>query len=166
MQSINVIESPRLRKLFLLLREELKDSDIPGRTTIRKHIEKTYQDHLKQLEEDMTVCMLASSDIDTNLIMLQNSVGKISFTTDNWSDPNRASFMAVTAHWIEAIDEMTTSGVHKKLQLRADLIGFHKIPGRHTGEHLAHCFLFITDRIKITPKVSAISTVLSYLNPM
>lgn len=60
--------------------------------------------------------------------------------------------MAVTAHWIQAI-EMTPTGVVKKLHLRADLIGFHKIPGRHFGEHLAHCFLFITDRIQITSKV-------------
>jgi hypothetical protein len=81
-------------------------------------------------------------------------VGKISFTTDGWSDPNQTSFMAVTAHWIEATDEKIPNGVKKKLRLRADLIGFHKLPGRHTGEHLAHCFLFITDRIQITSKVS------------
>ena len=81
-------------------------------------------------------------------------MGKISFTTDGWSDPNQTSFMAVTAHWIEATDEKTPSGVKKKLRLRADLIGFHKLPGQHTGEHLAHCFLFITDRIQVTSKVS------------
>ncbi|THV04128.1 hypothetical protein K435DRAFT_851123 [Dendrothele bispora CBS 962.96] len=33
-QSINGIESPRLRKIFLMLREELKDEDIPHRTHI------------------------------------------------------------------------------------------------------------------------------------
>ena len=64
--------------------------------------------------------------------------------------------MAVTAHWIQAVEEMTPTGVIKKLHLRADLIGFHKIPGRHSGDHLAHCFLFVTDRIKITSKVSTI----------
>lgn len=83
-------------------------------------------------------------------------MGKISFTTDAWSDPNRVSFMAVTAHWIQAIEEKTQTGVNKKLHLRADLIGFHKLPGRHSGEHLAHCFLFITDRIQVTSKVSDI----------
>jgi hypothetical protein len=45
-----------LKKIFLLLRQELKESDIPGRTTIRKKIEQAYQDHLKKLEEDMAVC--------------------------------------------------------------------------------------------------------------
>jgi hypothetical protein len=53
-QSINVIESPELRKIFLLLRSELKESDIPSRSTIRNHIEKHYA-HMKQLEEEMMV---------------------------------------------------------------------------------------------------------------
>ena len=61
--------------------------------------------------------------------------------------------MAVTAHWIEAVTE---KGDKKTLRLRSDLVGFHKLPGRHTGEHLAHCFLFITDCLKITAKVSNI----------
>jgi len=90
------------------------------------------------------------------LSSLQKSVGKISFTTDTWTDPNQSSFMAVTAHWIEAVDEKSPTGSHKKLRLRADLVGFHHLPGQHTGEHLAHCFLFITDRLKITGKVSGI----------
>ena len=83
-------------------------------------------------------------------------MGKISFTTDGWSDPNQTSFMAVTAHWIQATDEKTATGSNKKINLRADLIGFHKLPGQHTGEHLAHCFLFITDRVKVTSKVSEV----------
>lgn len=75
---------------------------------------------------------------------------------DTWSDPNQTPFLAVTAHWIEAIDEKTPTGTNKKLQLRADLIGFHNLLGRHTGEHLVHCFLFITDRVQVTSKVSEI----------
>ena len=64
--------------------------------------------------------------------------------------------MAVTAHWIEAVVEKVSSGSQKRLQLRSDLVEFHKLPGCHTGEHLAHCFLFITDHLKITDKVSRI----------
>lgn len=55
MQAINVIESPRLKKIFLLLRQELKESDIPGCTTMRKDIDVAFQDHLKKLEEEMAV---------------------------------------------------------------------------------------------------------------
>ena len=69
MQSINVIESPRLRKIFLLLRQELKESDIPGRTMIRSRIEKAYEDYLKQLEEEMAVCILFSLVIEILIIL-------------------------------------------------------------------------------------------------
>jgi hypothetical protein len=44
----------------LLLRQELKESDIPGRTTIRNRIEKAYQDYLKELEAEMAVCSSTS----------------------------------------------------------------------------------------------------------
>ena len=40
---------------FLLLRQELKESDIPGRTTMRNKVEKQLQDCLKKLEEEMAV---------------------------------------------------------------------------------------------------------------
>lgn len=55
LQSLNIIESPRLRKIFLMLRKELKESDIPGRTTIRNRIEKIYTQHLEELTEEMKV---------------------------------------------------------------------------------------------------------------
>jgi hypothetical protein len=60
--------------------------------------------------------------------------------------------MAVTAHWIECVEENTGSGSKETLQLRTNLIGFHKLPGHHTGEHFAHCFLYITDHLNITKK--------------
>jgi hypothetical protein len=62
--------------------------------------------------------------------------------------------MAVTAHWMQSITVDSVSGYHQKIVLRTDLIGFHRIPGRHTGEHLAQCFLYILDRIDIAEKVS------------
>lgn len=65
--------------------------------------------------------------------------------------------MAVTAHWIELYIDETPKGPQKRLRLQADLIGFHQIPGHHYGEHLAHCFLYLLDRIKITNKVHALS---------
>jgi hypothetical protein len=81
-------------------------------------------------------------------------MGKISFTMDMWTDTNLSSFMAITAHWIEAKTEETPNGPQKILNLRADLVGFHHVPGRHDGKHLAHAFLFVTDRLDITDKVT------------
>jgi hypothetical protein len=57
-QSINVVESPHLRGIFLMLQEELQNSDIPSRTTIRAHIHELLDGHLDQLEEEMQVCFL------------------------------------------------------------------------------------------------------------
>ncbi|KAK7679641.1 hypothetical protein QCA50_017353 [Cerrena zonata] len=52
-QSLNVIESPQLRAIFQLLRHELKDSDIPSRTTICNRISDILQDHIDVLKKDM-----------------------------------------------------------------------------------------------------------------
>jgi len=72
---------------------------------------------------------------------------------DLWTDPNLTPFMAVTAHWIEAERISTPQGPQFNLHLRSDLIGFHHIPGHHSGEHLAHAFIHVLDRIAIAHKV-------------
>ena len=64
--------------------------------------------------------------------------------------------MAVTAHWIEPKIDNTMHGPQRTLKLRSDLVGFQRVPGNHTGEHLAHALLYITDRLKITGKVKLI----------
>ena len=55
LQSLNIIESSHLHKIFLMLWKELKESDIPGRTTIRNRIEKIYIQHLEELAEELKV---------------------------------------------------------------------------------------------------------------
>jgi hypothetical protein len=72
-------------------------------------------------------------------------MGKISFTMDMWSDPNREPFMVVTAHWIKTKVQTTMAGSQYSLNLRADLIGFMHVPGHHTGEHLAHALINILE---------------------
>jgi hypothetical protein len=72
--------------------------------------------------------------------------------------------MAVTAHWIEPEFEETPAGMKRKLKLRADLVGFTRIPGRHTGDHLAQAFLHTTDRLKITEKELTLSFLVQFSN--
>jgi hypothetical protein len=55
-KSINVIECPQLRAIFLMLRQELKDSDIPHRSTVRARILELWDEHLDGLETEMAVC--------------------------------------------------------------------------------------------------------------
>lgn len=72
---------------------------------------------------------------------------------DMWTDKSLTPYMAVTAHWIEATTVQTPAGPQYSLTLRADLIGFLRVPGHHDGEHLAQAFLYIIDRIGIGFKV-------------
>lgn len=65
--------------------------------------------------------------------------------------------MAVTGHWIETVVRDTPQGPQYELKLRAELIGFHRVPGRHTGEHLAQALLYVLDRLSITNKVFVFS---------
>jgi hypothetical protein len=78
-------------------------------------------------------------------------------TMDLWTDANLSPFMAVTAHWIEVETIPTPQGAQYNLRLRSDLIGFHHVPGHHSGEHIAHAFLHVLDRIGVTHKVSNVS---------
>ncbi|KAJ6537037.1 hypothetical protein B0H19DRAFT_1317438 [Mycena capillaripes] len=55
-QFINVIENKHLRNLFLMLREDLRDSDIPHRSIIRNPIMELLDEHLDQIEADIAVC--------------------------------------------------------------------------------------------------------------
>jgi hypothetical protein len=52
------VENPYLRKIVLLLQESLQESDISSCTTIWRHIGKTFEDHLIELEKSLTVCSL------------------------------------------------------------------------------------------------------------
>lgn len=77
---------------------------------------------------------------------VQHAVGQISFTCDVWSDQNRRSFLALTAHWIAQVGET--------LELKTALIAFQALTGRHTGELLAETVLSLLDRAHATNKVS------------
>lgn len=64
-------------------------------------------------------------------------------------------FMAVTAHWIQEEIIQSINGTQPGiLTLRSALIGFHRVPGAHSGEHLAAALLFVIDRIGIAKLVS------------
>ena len=73
-----------------------------------------------------------------------------------WSDTNLSPFIAITAHWIESVPTQTSNGTQHNLRLRADLIGFHRVPGRHTGQHLAQVFVHVLERVAILKNVSCL----------
>lgn len=66
------------------------------------------------------------------------------------SDLNLVNYMAVTAHWMEPIG--TDANGCTIIRLCSDLIGYHCVPSRHEGKHLAAAVLYITDCVGITSK--------------
>ena len=72
---------------------------------------------------------------------------------DLWTDFDKKSYMAVTAHWLEKTSLLMSGRLQQQLSLRTDLIGFVHLPGTHTGERLAEVFLWILERLRITQKV-------------
>lgn len=80
-----------------------------------------------------------------------------------WSDPNLAAFMAVTAHWIEAVTDQTALGPRTILKLRVDLVGFQRVPDRHTGQHLADAFIHLIDCLGVAQKVSIHTYIMRHL---
>jgi site-specific recombinase len=93
-----------------------------------------------------------------NLTVLEKILGKVSFTTDFWTDPNMSPFMAVmavmavTVYWI-GTSQQSSSGTHHVLRLCSELIRFIFVPQHHTGEHLCKAFMYILDWLNLT-KVS------------
>jgi hypothetical protein len=59
----------------------------------------------------------------------QDALGKISFTSDVWSDPNLVPYMAVTAHWIDVKTILTAEGPHHILKLQSELVAFYHLKG-------------------------------------
>jgi hypothetical protein len=124
-QSLNVIEVQEFRNLLLLLREDLKDKDIPRRTKIKKEIIQAWQDYFVVLKQDLAV----RSPMFVKIILLinflnytQGALGNVSFTTDIWSSDTRKPYLAVTAHWIAGNSEMLSD-----LNMKSALIAFHCI---------------------------------------
>ena len=74
-------------------------------------------------------------------------MGQVSFTMDIWSNQNRQPFLAKTAHWIAKHGDTDT------LVLRAVLIAFHCLSGRHDGMSLTDTVLCLLNRAGVTTKV-------------
>jgi hypothetical protein len=68
--------------------------------------------------------------------------------SDMWSDPNRQSFMAITAHWM-------AKGSSNQLELCSALIAFRGVDGCHTGDNLGQILFDIIQDVGIAHKVCA-----------
>lgn len=80
--------------------------------------------------------------------MRQSALGRISYTADAWSSASLKPFFAITAHWVYRDD------ADGSIRIKARLIAFHQISGRHTGENMAKLCLDLLDRAGCTANVS------------
>ena len=56
LQSLNVVESEEFRKLILILREGMRDHDIPHRTKMREIILTRWKEFFETVRRDLQVC--------------------------------------------------------------------------------------------------------------
>ncbi|EUC58850.1 HAT family dimerization protein, partial [Rhizoctonia solani AG-3 Rhs1AP] len=129
-QAFNLLEIPEFRDLMLYSTQGLiKDSNLPHRDKLELLAHAMYC-----LEKDI---------IDKDM---QSSRGSISLTSDLWSDIRIRSFMAVTAHYIDAL------GI-----LHDHLIAFRKLDGHHTGINIAHALHEVLQESGIADKIGYIT---------
>jgi hypothetical protein len=144
-----VIECPEFRQLIQLLRRDIKESDIFHCTKLRDLILDASYRYFQVLKRDLAVsiCLLLILQVS---YVLQNALGKVSFTSDLWSNTigGYDPYMAITAHWIAQEGPMAI------LVLKAGLIAFHYLHGAHTGKELASTMVYLLDRAEVTNNVS------------
>jgi hypothetical protein len=124
----------------MLLRTDLKETMVPHHTKVRELIIWTWRMQFQVLKQELAVishrpiiCLLLT-------MYIQNAIGHVLFTTDLWSNQNRKSYLALTAHWIARVDDMAS------LQLKMSLIGFHHLHGGHDGKLVAKAIIGLLDR--------------------
>ncbi|KJA23886.1 hypothetical protein HYPSUDRAFT_114830, partial [Hypholoma sublateritium FD-334 SS-4] len=94
-QSINVIESPFLRRIFMLLRQDLSDNEIPHRSAIQNRIKSFWEEHLGVLEGDMKAFLYI-----LDRLLITSKIGWV--TLDNAS--NNDTFMIALERELQARD--------------------------------------------------------------
>jgi hypothetical protein len=80
----------------------------------------------------------------TEVWISKNAMGQLLFTTDIWSNQDRVSYLAMTAHWIAKVEETST------LHLKGIPIAFHRLRKRHMGKSLAKTVIHLLGRVDVT----------------
>ena len=77
---------------------------------------------------------------------IEGSLGRVSFTSDIWSDSQLASFLAMTAHWCRH----DPAG---RLEIANRLLAFRLVEGAHDGENIGQIMYNIIKDAKAHRKV-------------
>jgi hypothetical protein len=138
------VECPEFRQLLLFLREELREEDLPRRDKIRTAIMRAWYIYYKVLKDELQVShdLFHCSESDPHNLKLALS--------DSWSSGNLQSYYAMTPHWAYRDEADDT------IKLKARLIVFHHIRGRHTAENMAQITINLLGRAGATDNVGHI----------
>ncbi|KAF5370272.1 hypothetical protein D9758_006873 [Tetrapyrgos nigripes] len=131
-QPINVIECPEFRDVLAYIGLDLAPNDIPHRTKLMELIFSQFDNEFTNIKRE-----------------IQNSLGRISYTSDMWSRGNLEGYMAVTAHYFIRKDG--------HLVMKSRLIAFRHIGETHDGETMAKYFFTVLNELGITRRIGSIT---------
>ena len=146
-QSLAVANKPAFRNCLVTMCPNTKKADIPSSHDISTFIHSSFVDFLQTLKHRVQVSffILPLEACSLNKKSKDKSSGCISTTMDLWSvDQTKASFMGITAHWIESHVMSPTSW-----SLVSEVIAFHAISGPHTGANLGRYFVSLCEHAGI-----------------
>ncbi|KAJ3558445.1 hypothetical protein NM688_g926 [Phlebia brevispora] len=110
-------------------------TELMHRTAFTGYILRKFQERFDRLKE-----------------MLKHAVGRVSFTTDMWSNAVLKGFMAITVHFI------TRDPKTGQLELQSELAAFRYVRGSHTGDVMSDVFIHVLQELDIMGKVIGLIT--------
>lgn len=122
------------------MRPKTTKEDLPSRDVVRMNIKNKFVQFIKGIRSDIGA-----------------APGKASINHDLWTeDHSSTAFFGITAQWIDVKDL-------RPWTLRAEVIGFHKVLGDHSGQNLGRQLLKVTDRVGITSKKEGVPNKVRHL---
>ncbi|CUA69010.1 hypothetical protein RSOLAG22IIIB_13906 [Rhizoctonia solani] len=131
-QAMSVIDRKEFRRVILYASqspEPLHESDIPHRTKLTAVTSELYQEEMARIKTE-----------------LAKTLGKVSVTSDLWSDNQLHSFMVVTLHYINSMGD-----------LAEHLYAFRRIRGSHTGANVGRVLYSVLEDAGIANKIGHIT---------
>ncbi|KAG8938267.1 hypothetical protein FRC04_009191 [Tulasnella sp. 424] len=140
-QSINIVENRFFRELLIFVSNgTLNEDDIPHRTRITNLIRNAATLERQHMQKEMQVRIPSQIFPSESLLSSCQELG---------SDPNLASYMAVTAHYCVRKDG--------RLILRSRLCAFRHVSGRHTGANLGKILVDILKDLGVPRRLGYIT---------
>ncbi|QRV94607.1 hAT family dimerization protein [Ceratobasidium sp. AG-Ba] len=128
--SFNMVSHRGFRRFFSYIGQgKVTTKDIPDRHAISLKAQKLSDEAKEKLKKE-----------------IKHARGKISCTSDLWTDEIQRAFMSITVHFVNK---------HRRMVHR--LIGFRVIEGNHSGAHLAETFFEVVEEFGFTNKLGMIT---------